>query len=252
MTPSKLGSMFSPVSQSVTISGANPPAVNFTGAPLQAGLSIDATAWGDQGTARTTITTAPFSTKSSNELLLAFIAADAASGTKKAVSKVTGAGLTWVLVKRTNAQLGTAEIWRAFASAPLTNVNVTATLSQAVASSLTVLSFSGMNTSGTNGSGAIGATATGNANPGAPTASLTTTRNNSWVIGVGNDWDNPIARTPGANQTLVHQYMPPVCDTYWVQRMNTPTPTAGTSVTLSDTAPTGDRYNLSIVEVLTP
>ena len=213
-------------------------------------LALDATAWRDQGTAQATVTSAAFSTTAGNELLLAFISADSASGPNTTVTRVSGAGLTWVLVRRTNVQLGTAEIWRAFAPAVLTNVTVTATLSQAVSSSLTVVSFTGVDPSGTNGSGAVGATGSGNAARGAPTASLTTTRNNSWVFGVGTDWDNPIARTPGANQTLVHQYMPPVGDTYWVQRLNATTPTAGTSVTLNDTAPTGDRYNLSLVEVL--
>jgi hypothetical protein len=85
---------------------------------------------------------------------------------------------------------------------------------------------------------------------GAPSASLVTTRNNSWVIGVGNDWDNAIPRTPGPGQSLVHQYLPSVGDTYWVQMQNTATPISGTSVAINDTAPTGDRFNLAICEVL--
>ena len=101
-----------------------------------------------------------------------------------------------------------------------------------------------------NGSGAIGATAGGSESSGAPAASLTTTRNNSWVFGVGNDYDNPIARTVGSGQTLIHQYMPPVGDTYWVQRQNSPTPASGTTVTINDTAPTTDRYNVTICEIL--
>ena len=95
-----------------------------------------------------------------------------------------------------------------------------------------------------------GATGTGNSAKGAPTASLTTTRNNSWVFGVGNDWDNATARTVPAGQTMVHQYLSTLGDTYWVQSMTAPTPAAGTVVTINDTAPTGDRYNLTIVEVL--
>src|SRR5713101_8022143 len=42
----------------------------------------------------------------------------------------------------------------------------------------------------------------------------------------------------------------PVGDTYWVQMRSSPTLLSGTSLTINDTAPTGDRYNLSIVEVL--
>jgi hypothetical protein len=152
-------------------------------------------------------------------------------------------------VVRTNTQSGTSEIWRAFATSALTNVSVTATLSQSFTSSMTVMSFAGVNITGTNGSGAIGAIGTGNANPGAPTASLVTTKNNSLVIGVGYDWDNAIARTAGANQAIVHQYFAPVGDTHWVQSVNTLS-VSGTAVTVNDTAPTTDRYNLSICEIV--
>ena len=69
------------------------------------------------------------------------------------------------------------------------------------------------------------------------------------VVGVGDDWDNAIGRTLGPNQSLVHQDFAPVGDTYWIQMQNAPTPLSGTSVTLNDTAPTTDRYNLSIVKV---
>ena len=214
------------------------------------GLAIDVKLSQDGTSASTTLTSATFSTKASNELLLAFISTDYLKGTNTTVTGVTGGGLTWVLVKRTNAQSGSAEIWRAFAAAPLTNAMVTATLSQSVISSMTILSFTGADSSGTNGSGAIGLTASGSSAKGAPTATLVTTRNNSWVFGVGNDYDNATSRTPGTSQTVVHQDLTSAGDTYWVQMQNAPTPLSGTSVTINDTAPTGDRYNLSICEVL--
>jgi hypothetical protein len=107
-----------------------------------------------------------------------------------------------------------------------------------------------VDTSGTNGSGAIGAIGSNNASSGAPSASLITTRNNSWVFGVGNDYDNAIVRTPGTGQSLVHQDLAPVGDTYWVQMQTSPTALGGTSVTINDTAPTTDRFNLSIVSIV--
>ncbi len=166
---------------------------------------------------------------------------------------ISGAGLAWELVQRTNAQLGDAEIWRAFAPTPLSNVTVTATLSQAVVSSMTVISFIGADPSGINGSGAIGATATGSSSPGAPSAplaSLTTTRDGSWVFAMGDDFDNSIPRVVGSSQTLRHEYFPPVNDTYWVQSQIGPTPHSGTVVTINDASPSTDRFNLSLVEVL--
>jgi hypothetical protein len=214
-------------------------------------VTIDATANGDSSAASTHISSQAFSTTSGNELLLAFVATDANSA-GITVTGVTGGGLTWVLVKRSNTQMGTAEIWRAFATTTLANVSVTATLSQSVAASISVVTFTGVDTSGTNGSGAIGAVAATNASSGAPSASLVTTRNNSWVFGVGDDWDNPIARTPGTGQTIVHQLLLAVGDTFWVQRQASTTASSGTTVTINDTAPTSDRYNLAICEVLPP
>jgi len=212
-------------------------------------ITLDVTSSADSSSASKTIQTPAFSTTSSNELLLAFVGADAtASG--NTVTGVTGGGLTWTLVQRTNAQMGTSEIWRAFATAPLSNVQVTATLAQSVFSSITVQAYTGVDTSGTNGSGAIGAVASGSAGSGAPSAHLVTTRNASLVVGVGNDYDNAIARVPQAGQTLVHQDLAASGDTYWVQAMSAPTALSGTTVTIADTAPTGDRYNLAICEIL--
>lgn len=248
VTPTKTGVTFTPTSLPITINSNNVTGANFTAAAVAA-LAIDTKTSIDRTSAGSTVSVA-VSTKSTNELLLAFIGTDYLSGTNTTVTKITSTGLTWVLVKRTNVQSGTAEIWRAFASSPITNVTVTATLSHSVISSMAVVSFTGVDPSGTNGSGAIGATGTGNASTGAPTASLITTRNGSWVFGVGNDFDNALARTPANGQSLVHQYLAATGDTYWVQMQNSPTPLSGTTVSIQDTAPTTDRYNLSICEIL--
>src|SRR4029077_14848815 len=144
-----------------------------------AAIAVDVNVSTDRSTAAATLATPAFSTAAGNELLLAFVSADYLSGANTSVTSIAGAGLTWVRVVRTNAQSGTAEIWRAFAPSPLTGVTVTATLSQSVAASITVMSFTGADPSGANGAGAIGAIGSASAATGAPTASLVTTRNNS-------------------------------------------------------------------------
>ncbi|HEY7302930.1 MAG TPA: galactose oxidase-like domain-containing protein [Bryobacteraceae bacterium] len=253
ITPAKSGYVFTPPSQNATVNGANVTGINFNaqssgGNP--AVLGMDARVSFDRNAQSATVTSPAFSTATGNDLLLAFIATDYLSGANTTVKSVTGAGLTWALAVRTNSQSGTSEIWRALAPSPLSNVTVTATLSQSVASSITVISFTGVDTSGTNGSSAIGAIASGSAGSGAPSTSLTTTRNGSWIFGVGNDYDNAITRTAAAGQTVLHQYLSSAGDTYWVQMQNSPTALSGTRVGIFDTAPTSDRYNLSIVEVL--
>jgi hypothetical protein len=250
VTPTKSGFSMTPSSSPATVSNANVTNINFTASVAAASsIAIDATASGDQNSASKTVTSQTFSTAAANELLLAFVSTDD-TGSGTVVNSIAGAGLTWTLVVRSNGQSGTSEIWRAFAPTTLTNVSATATLSASVASSITVMSFTGIDTTGTGGSGAIGATKATNAPSGAPTASVVTTRGNSLVVGVGNDFDNPILRTAGASQTLVHQFLPGVGDSYWVQRQNASTPLSGTTVPINDTAPTGDRYNLAICEIL--
>jgi carboxypeptidase family protein len=248
VTPSKPGFSMSPASQPATVNGGNVTLLPFTA--NSTGAAIDVTVSTDRSTTATTIASPAFTTHAPNELMLALVAADNLQAAATAVTGITGGGATWVLVQRTNTQKGTAEIWRAFAPAALTNATATATLNQAVAASMTIMTFSGVDTTGTNGSGAIGATGSGNALSGAPTATLTTTRANSLVVGVGIDWDNATSRTPAANQTVVHEYLATVGDTYWMQRTTNLVPASGTLVTITDTAPTGDRYNLTICEIL--
>lgn len=246
VTPAKAGFSFTPASAAVNVNGSNITGLNFTAL----GLAIDVNISTDRMTFSPTLATPAFSTAAGNELLLAFVASDAnGSVPNVTVTGVSGGGLSWTLVRRTNTQQGTAEIWRAFAGSKLTNATVTATLSQSVAASITVVSFAGVNTAAP-----VGAVGGASASTGAPTASLTTQAANSWVFGVGNDWDGAVARTPGANQSIVHQYLVTnttnnIYGTLWVQRQAPTVQPANTVVTISDTAPTNHRWNLSVVEI---
>ncbi|HZC73480.1 MAG TPA: Ig-like domain-containing protein [Jatrophihabitans sp.] len=207
-------------------------------------ISVDGTATTHQATAATAISAPALTTTQSNELLLAFLSSDGPSSGSVSFSGVSGGGLTWTLRKRQNTQAGTAEIWQAVAPNPLSAVTFTATrASGSWQGSMTVVGFKNADT-------ALGATAGASAASGAPIASLTTTRAGSWVWAVGTDWSAATARTVGASQSLVDQYLAPAGDTYWVQRQNSATAASGTLVTVNDTAPTGDRYDLALIEIL--
>jgi hypothetical protein len=251
VTVVKSGYVFTPSSRSITVNGGNVTGANFTSATATTTVvTQDTIVSADNLASSTSITTPSFSTTVGNQLLLAFIGADNAGASPNiAVTGVSGAGLTWELVRRTNVQLGTAEIWRAFAPNPLTNATVTANFSvTSPEASITVISYIGADFSGTNGSGAIGATGGGSAASGAPTASLVTTRDNSLVVGVGFDWDSAVPRVPDANQILIRQAGTRNA-AMWVQGRDAVTPATGTTVTINDTDPATDRYNLSIVEI---
>jgi hypothetical protein len=115
VAPSKAAMTFTPTARVVTVSGLDQSAMNFTG--VQQGTTtptVDTTVWTDRSQSSTSFVSPMFSTNKSNELLLAFVATDSTSGVET-IRSVSGAGLSWTLVKRTNTQRGTSEIWRAFA-----------------------------------------------------------------------------------------------------------------------------------------
>ena len=188
-----------------------------------------------------TVTTPAFST-TGPRLLVAFTSSDGPS--TKQTTTVTGAGLTWTLIQRANTKGGTAEIWDAQATGQLTGVTVTSKPKIAgYDQSLTVVAFTGAS--------GIGASALAGKSGGVPSVSLNTTQAGSWVFGVGEDYSNAIARTLGANESLVSQWVDPgPGETFWVQDESAPTPAAGTAVTINDTAPKGDIWELAAVEIL--
>ncbi len=215
----------------VTVTNPAPPMPCFT---MDVNTSV---------TGRGSVTTSQFHTGAAGELLLAFAESDGPLGGGQSVT-VAGAGLTWTLVARANFEAGDAEIWKATAPAVLTSAQVTSTPALGgFDQTLTVIALQG--TKGT------GAAATGGAVAGAPSVALKTTATGSLVFGAGSDWDGAIARTVGQNQALVNQTLDTtVGDTFWTQQTTVPAGPAGSVVTLNDTAPTGDRWNLAAVEVI--
>lgn len=194
---------------------------------------------GQDGTG--TVTTAPFSTPGPR-LLVAFTSSDG-PGTKQNTT-VTGGGLTWQLAARANTKGGTAEIWYATASTALSSATVTSTPKAAgYDQMLTIEAFTGAS--------GVGASATAGKNTGAPSVSLTTTQPGSWVFGVGEDYSAASSRATAAGQSLIAQWIDTTPgETFWVQDLTAVTPAAGTVVTLADTAPTKDIWNLAAAEIL--
>jgi hypothetical protein len=99
---------------------------------------------------------------------------------------------------------------------------------------------------------AIGSSSAASAASGAPTARVTTSGPGaSLVFAVGDDWDNAIARTLPTGQVLADQWIDTgTGDTYWTQYTNQAVSRVGTVVTLQDTAPTTDRWNMVALELV--
>jgi hypothetical protein len=190
------------------------------------------------------VTTPSFHTATTGETLLAFVSSDGPAGAGKQTVTVSGAGLTWTLVKRENARSGDSEVWKATAPSVLSGATVVSTPAKAgYSQSLSVIAMQG-----TNG---VGASAVGAGANGAPTVNLTTTEPKSLVFAVGNDWDRAAARTLPAGWTMLDQFLNTSSgDAFWSQYTNQPTGAAGSVVAATDTAPTNDQWNLVAVELI--
>jgi hypothetical protein len=190
-----------------------------------------------------TMTSPSLTTSGANDLLVAFVSSDGPAGAGQQAFTVTGAGLTWTLAKRSNAQPGDSEIWWARVSGTLNAQTVTAApVAAGFHGSLTVVAFAK--------AAGIGGSAASSAASGAPDLAIPNTGAGSWVYAVGNDWDNAIARTPVSGQVLVHQRVDTSTgDTFWVQTTAAPNASAGT-VDIHDSAPTADLWNYAGIEIL--
>ena len=180
------------------------------------------------------------------QLLVALVSADGPGQAQSAT--VTGAGLTWTLAERANKKGGTAEIWTAETTGPLTDATVTSSLKEPnYDESLTV--FAAPNATG------VGAIAAASKAGGAPTVQLTTTKPGSFFVAVGEDYSQAIAPTLPNGQFLLSQWVDTQSgETFWSQWMPYPVTgglPAGARVTVDTTAPTGDTWNLAAVEVVT-
>ncbi|HYM53852.1 MAG TPA: Ig-like domain-containing protein, partial [Solirubrobacteraceae bacterium] len=193
---------------------------------------------------RNTVTTPTFTTAEAGEQLFAFVASDGPAGAGMQSAKVSGAGLAWTLVTRANSQSGDAEIWTATATKQLKGKKVKSKLAaKGFDQSLTVISMQM--------SKGAGASVAGGAPSGAPSVSLTTTEDGTLVYAVGSDWSSATARTLGSNQVILRQDLDAgFGKTFWSQYTGHVTGMAGETVTLDDTAPTGDQWNMAAVEIL--
>ena len=189
------------------------------------------------------VSTDAFQTVVAGETLLALVSADGPQSGHQTAS-VTGGGLQWKLESRANASPGDAEVWEAVATTA-TNVSpITASLSSGGYDvSLSVVAMEGAD--------GVGATAHASGPSGAPHLTLKTLAATSLVFAAGNDWDRAAARKLPVGWVMLDQWLNTgTGDTYWSQYTNHPTGKAGTRVSVRDTAPTNDNWNLAAVELV--
>jgi len=193
---------------------------------------------------KTSASVAGFSTSAAGEQLLAFVSSDGPNKSAGQTATVSGGGLTWSMVKRSNAQPGDSEVWKADAAVALSGITITSRASAGgFDQQLGVVAIQG--------AGGVGASVTNGAPTGASTISYLSTATGSLGFVVGNDYDQAMARTLGVGQVMVAQYPDSATgDTFWLQSTASVSTGVGQTITLNDTAPTTDHWNMAGVEVV--
>ncbi|MGN6325630.1 Ig-like domain-containing protein [Pseudolysinimonas sp.] len=193
----------------------------------------------DQSKASSRLVSPAITSTDPGELFVAFVAADGPVPGSQKVASLSGGGLTWSLVKRSNGAGGTAEIWAARAPSPVRGAVVTAKLANpGYDGSITVAAFGHGASVGT----AVGASAT----HGSPALSVPAGPGSA-VWSVGHDWSTATLPTPVEGQRLEHTFLDRrVGDSFWTQSSQA---TAAGSMPVGDSLLSGDRWELTAVEI---
>jgi hypothetical protein len=238
---------FTEVPAPITVGGPGPGATPSTSPastpPAPGAVVADRVVSSNNQGPFTTLVSPLLSTTSANELVLAFVSSDGPGNGVQSAGSVSGGGLSWSLAARANMVTGTAEVWQAYATAPLTGASVAATLGNGGGSGcITVAAFKGA-------APAVGASAVAGAAGGAPQVAVTPSKAGSLLWAVGQDPDRPAPRIPLGGQSVVHESFGPLGGgTAWVQSTG-PVAAAGSPITMGDVAPTTDRWDLAAVEI---
>jgi hypothetical protein len=206
-------------------------------------LAIDAstpTAYGQSASAGGSASTGSFSPPANAFILLVICTAgDQVTGT---VTTTSGTALTWTRYSKdvgAAAAQGDLELWYTNTTTAPGAINVTATQvagthggTTGMYISMLPIVFTGAEST-PGGATAVQSSVTLYTN----TLAITTTRANSYVLGIGFDQNLNTARTIGAAQTMIVDQGDLVGDEVWSQYVTSHASVSGTSKTVNDTSP---------------
>ena len=202
----------------------------------------------EQNVPSESISSNPFSTTEPNTLVVALIGTDGPTSGGQRFTSVEGGGLAWQPAVYSNGRLGDAEIWYGVAPTPVVDMVVTATRAfGGYTGFLDVETVAGIDPAHP-----VGSVGSQSGPSGAPNVSVAIAQQGSTLLAVANDWDTATLPSAAPGQTLLHQFPATYSgDSFWSQSLQT-TQAAGTAVTVSDAAPTNDRWNMAAIEIPTP
>jgi hypothetical protein len=185
--------------------------------------------------------TARVSTNVAGDLVVAFVVARGPKNARQTAT-LSGGGMTWYRISRDNPAGTDTEVWAALPSGRLSGAAVKVTGGvKGYSEVLTIVAFK-------NAAG-IGPESFASAASGAPKGTLKTQASNAWVFAVGADWHKYLPRSAGAGQLVIFEVNAPGGATAWVQATDTVTAASGTTVTINDSKPSSDPFDLLLVGI---
>lgn len=195
------------------------------------------------GTTSASVTvTCPAST-----LVVAFVTWDKAI-TVTGVAAMSGGGLTWTTGMQANTEGaalgGGAEIYTAYTAGGLSAQSLTASVTSALATNLTIVTFAGA-AAYQHGAGAK----QDQQAAGLFSQTVINQIDRSWVWAVVYNFDTATIGTPGAGQTVVRSYTDSAGDGGWVQSTTAASSGVGNAVTINDSAPSTHGH-MAVLEII--
>ncbi|GAO01909.1 PKD domain-containing protein [Anaeromyxobacter sp. PSR-1] len=190
--------------------------------------------------------TTPSYAVAATDVVLAFVASDAPAGNAGfSISNrtVSGGTLAWTRVGSiANSRNGAVAVFRGTPSAALSGVTTTVTETGGNQAYISVVAIAGA-------SQTLGAVTAGSGSGSAASLTVNATAAGSWILAVGEDWNNTTRRTLSATTTptLLDERSDPALNDYWVERAAT---TAAGSFRIGTSAPSTADWNMIAVEVV--
>lgn len=208
----------------------------------------DATVTGDNAGGATTVASAALTTSGGRRLLIASVSLTFSA---TSVTSISGAGLTWELVRKLGAD-PEVEAWRAWAQDVVTGEVITATLSTTSKAVITVSAYRGTNgTASQNGADAVGNVIATAGTSAAPSHILDTTGREVLVISCLSAENNPTI-TAGTDQTINGQDAATATLAGAQARQDNSTLEAGTLITNSYTLGSSQDWAMLGIELYDP
>ena len=205
--------------------------------------ALDTVVWADTKKPTDSITAPKLTTAGAQELLVAYVSFDGPHSPTQQITSLRSDDLTWTRQERANKTWGSTEVWTAYATKRVKDVQVKAVFKhRGYTGTITVAAYTGAARD-------VGTAAATGVSSEAKVV-ITPASSSSLIWSVGHNWSTSTAPKLPADHAWVHTFHSRQVDDYfWVQRRTTAT-TSRDAITVRNAGlRKNDRWQLVAVEI---